>query len=93
MYMKYRILALLVPHFAPSGTRPAIMSDPGTVVKDLGKIYRTLSFEGIRFYSTSTCCYTHTYVHITLLPSTITPRDDIRTTAPTDKRKLLRLAS
>ena len=26
---------MLVPHFAPSGTRPGIMSDPGSVVKDL----------------------------------------------------------
>ena len=47
--VKQEIPTLLVPHFAPSGTRPAIMSDPGTVVKDLGKIYRTLAFEGIHF--------------------------------------------
>lgn len=31
-HVKQEILTLLVPHFVPSGTTPAIMSDPGIVV-------------------------------------------------------------
>ena len=32
-----KIFTMLLPHFAPSGTRPGIISDPGSVVKDLIK--------------------------------------------------------
>ena len=34
-----KILTMLVPHLAPSGTRPGIISSPGSVVKDLEKHY------------------------------------------------------
>ena len=32
---------MLLPHFAPSGTRPSTVAVPGSVVKDLEMVYKT----------------------------------------------------
>ena len=48
---------------------------------------------GTGFYTAHNTCYTYTYVQPTICLLEATPRVDILTPVPTDKRKLLRSAS
>ena len=48
-YVMQEIPTLKVPHLAPSGTRPCIISAPGCVVKDLEKQFT-------KHLTSYTCC-------------------------------------